>query len=533
MNRKYHRLLFVVIALSFLFAAGLPATEDKAGKSEKKAEQQKDNAETDPDNGEQQKKKEEEKQKQEKEEIAETEHTVMIGDVEIAYSAKAGTMLLKEEQGKPRASMFYVAYTRKPEADVSVEPAQRPVTFSFNGGPGSSAVWMHIGLLGPRRVALPDEPVAPKPPYKLLPNAHALLDVTDLVFIDPVSTGYSRAAKGQDPKAFHGVREDIEAMAEFIRLYLTREQRWASPKFLIGESYGATRAAGLAGHLQEADGIYLNGVMLISSVLDFQTISFDEGNDLPYVLTLPSYAAAAHFHGKALSDLTLDQVIQHANAFARGDYAVALMAGSALPAEQRATVVSETARLTGLAPAYIEQANLRVTPWRFFKELLRDERRTLGRFDARYKGIDRDAVGEAFQYDPSYTALQGVYTATINDYIRGELGYKSDLPYEILTSRVRPWNFNPYKNRYLDFSETLRKAMTINPHLRVFVGSGYYDMATPFAATEYTFQRLQLDESLRDHVVMAWYEAGHMMYAHLPSLVKMKKDLAAFIEAAK
>ena len=459
-----------------------------------------------------------------------TKHSLKIGGQEIKYTATAGTMLLKLEDGTPKASIFYVAYTKD---DVS-DPSQRPLTFSFNGGPGSSSVWLHLGLLGPRRVQMGDAGALLPPPYKLVDNDASLLDVSDLVFIDPVSTGYSRAVPGEAPKQFHGVQEDVESVAEFIRLWATRNKRWASPKFLAGESYGTTRAAGLSGYLQQRYGMYLNGIVLISAILNFETAEFDVGNDLPYILYLPTYTAIAWYHKKLPPDLQgdLQKAVAESRKFAVGEYTDALMTGDALPAARRTEMVQKLARLTGLSPDFVDRANLRVEIMRFTKELLRSERRTVGRIDGRFLGIDRDAAGEEPEFDPSIAAIIGPYSGMLNDYARNELKFDSDLPYEVLTGRVSPWNYAPYENRYVNVAETLRKAMTQNPFLHVFVAKGYYDLATPFFAADYTFDHLGLDPTLRGHLSGAYYEAGHMMYAHPPSLLKLKADLAQFLKSS-
>lgn len=457
-----------------------------------------------------------------------TQHSVCIEGEEIAYTATAGTLLLKTDDEKPKASIFYVAYTRDGVEDV----AQRPITFAFNGGPGSSSVWLHLGLLGPRRVLMDEEGGPLPPPFQLVGNEYSLLDITDLVFIDPVSTGYSRPVPGEDAKQFHGVTQDIESVGEFIRLYTTRMQRWASPKFLIGESYGTTRAAGLSAYLHQKLGMYLNGIMLISAILNFQSARFDLGNDLPYILFLPTYAATAWYHKKlpdSLQSKPLREVLREVEAFAIGDYNVALMKGDALGGDERTAVIGNLARYTGLSTTYIEQTNLRINIHRFVKELLRDERRTVGRFDSRFKGIDRDAAGEQHEYDPSYAIVQGAYTAALNHYMRSVLAFKSDRAYEILTANVQPWDYSKFQNQYVNVAEDLRKAMTYNPHLQVFVANGYYDLATPYFATEYTFHHLGLDPTLQGHVSMGYYEAGHMMYLHRPSLEALKRDLASFV----
>ena len=459
-----------------------------------------------------------------------TKHSIKIDGKEIKYTATAGTILLKLEDGTPKASIFYVAYTKD---DVS-DPSQRPITFSFNGGPGSSSVWLHLGLLGPRRVLMGDAGSLLPPPYKLVDNDTSLLDVSDLVFIDPVSTGYSRAVPGEAPKQFHGVEEDVQSVAEFIRLYATRNKRWSSPKFLAGESYGTTRAAGLSGYLQQRFGMYLNGIVLISAILNFQTAEFDTGNDLPYILYVPTYTAIAWYHKKLPQDLQgdLQKALEESRKFATGEYADALAGGDSLPAARRTEIAQKLSRLTGLSPDYIDRTNLRIEISRFTKELLRGQRRTVGRIDARFLGIDRDAAGEEPEFDPSIAAITGPYSGVLNDYVRSDLKFDSDLPYEILTGRVYPWNYAPYENRYVNVAETLRRAMTQNPFLHVFVAKGYYDLATPFFAADYTFDHLGLDPTLRGHLSGAYYEAGHMMYVHTPSRVKLKADMAQFLKSS-
>ena len=475
--------------------------------------------------------KEEKKPPAPEEKIVQTKHSLKVAGQEIKYTATAGTILLKLEDGTPKASIFYVAYTKD---DVS-EASQRPLTFSFNGGPGSSSVWLHLGLFGPRRVQMGDAGALLPPPYKLVDNDVSLLDISDLVFIDPVSTGYSRAVPGETPQQFHGITPDVESVADFIRLYTTRNKRWSSPKFLAGESYGTTRAAGLSGYLQQRYGMYLNGIVLISAILNFETAEFDAGNDLPYILYLPTYTAIAWYHKKLPADLQsgdVQKAVEESRKFAVGEYTDALMTGDALPAARRAEIMQKVARLTGLSPDYIDRTNLRIEIQRFTKELLRSERRTVGRIDARFTGIDRDAAGERPEFDPSIAAIIGPYSGMLNNYVRNDLKFDSDLPYEVLTGRVRPWNYAPYENRYVNVAETLRSAMTQNPFLHVFVAKGYYDLATPFFAADYTFDHLGLDATLRGHLSGAYYEAGHMMYVHPPSLAKLKADIAQFIKSS-
>jgi carboxypeptidase C (cathepsin A) len=463
------------------------------------------------------------------EKLIETKHAINLGGVKLEYKATAGTLILKDDDGKATASIFFVAYVKTGPN----EAGRRPITFAFNGGPGSSAVWLHLGLLGPRRIGVGDlgEPVSP--PYALVDNDATLLDRTDLVFIDPVSTGYSRPAPGQNAKQFHGVQEDIQAVGDFIRQYVTRFERWDAAKFLVGESYGTTRAAGLAGYLQDRHGMNCNGIMLVSSVLNFETVRFDDGNDLPFILFLPSYTATAWYHKKLSADLQADlrKTLAEAEQLALGDYTLALMKGAKLTANEQKAIVRQVARYTGLSEEYVARSNLRIEMSRFAKELLRGDGRTIGRFDSRYVGRDVDAVGERSEYDPSYVAVQGPYTAALNAYLRAELKYESELPYEILTGRVQPWEFGPAKNRYLNMAGTLRQAMTKNRDLRVFVANGYYDLATPYFATEYTFNHLGLEAGLADHVIMGYYPTGHMIYTHKPSLYQLKKDLAAFVQS--
>jgi carboxypeptidase C (cathepsin A) len=463
------------------------------------------------------------------EKTSQTKHSITIGGQELKYTATAGTVLLKKEDGTATASIFYIAYIK----DNVPDQTRRPLTFAFNGGPGSSSVWLQLGALGPKRVMMDPQGNPLPPPYRLVDNEYSILDVTDLVFIDPVSTGFSRAIPETDAKNFHSLTGDLDSVADFIRLYTTRNSRWTSPKFLAGESYGTTRAAALSGHLIE-EGIAFNGVALLSSVLNFESVRFGPGNDLPYELFLPTYTATAWYHKKLPPDLMRDRqkAIEEAEQFAAHEYTLALMKGDGISSEERAQVVAKLARLTGLAAKYIDDSNLRVPIFHFTKELLRDEHRTVGRYDSRMEGIDFDAVAPSPEYDPSYAGVFAPFTAAWNQYVRADLKWESDLPYEILTGRVRPWNWGDYSNRYVNVSDSLREAMTQNRDLRVFVANGYYDLATPFFSTQYTFNHLGLDPALRDHVSMDFFEAGHMMYTHKPSLERLKADLGKFITSA-
>ncbi len=497
-----------------------------------------------------------------------TEHTLTVGGKTIKYRATAGYMVMrdwtekkkpeegdggdrrgaaptpakeadkKEKDGKDqdepkqKAKVFYVAYTR---TDVGNDPSKRPITYSFNGGPGSASVWLHLGALGPRRTELTDRGEAPLPPYHLVDNEATWLDATDLVFIDPVSTGYSRSATGEDPKQFHGFKEDLASVGDFIRLYTSRNIRWASPKFIIGESYGTTRAAGLSDYLQERYGFYVNGIILVSSILDFSTARFNAGNDRPYPLYLPSYTAAAWYHKKLPQDLqskSLKDALAESEKFASNEYLLALNRGDQLDENQRKELASSLARLTGLSADAIAQQNFRIPARRFFFNLLKDRNRSIGRYDARFSGIRYEPGTDEPDFDPSYEAVLGPYSATLNDYLRRELKFESDLPYEMIAD-VRPWNYaNVAENQFLDVAEDLRKAMSRNPYLKLWVACGYYDLATPYYAAANVLHGMQLDPSIRDNMRMTFYEAGHMMYINKPCLLQLRQDAATFIEDA-
>jgi carboxypeptidase C (cathepsin A) len=458
-----------------------------------------------------------------------TEGEVLIGGQAIPYQACAGMLPIRDEQGKVTAEIFYVAYTR---SDIP-EGEKRPLTFSFNGGPGSSSVWMHLGLLGPKRVKLAEGGFAVAPPYELVANEFSLLDETDLVFIDPVGTGFSRAQKPEEAKNFHGVAEDARSVAEFIRLYVTRHERWASPKFLIGESYGTTRAAALSGELLHKHRMNLNGIMLVSTVLNFQTIWGGAGNDLPHVLYLPSFCATAWYHKKLSPELQardLPDLLKEVEAFAIGDYNRGLMLGAGLKGAERADLVRRVAAYLGLKESFVEGCNLRVSMRRFNAELLRAEGRVIGRFDSRYTSPVRDELSEGAERDPSADAIFSAFASTFMHYLRTDLKVTEDQPYHILAGLGR-WNWGA-ENQFLNVAETLADSMVANPFLKVHVSNGLYDLATPYFAARYTFDHLVLPEVLHANIVQDDYTAGHMMYLNLPDLEKQKKDLAAFIRSA-
>jgi len=461
-----------------------------------------------------------------------TEHEATIGGKVIKYRATTGYMLMKDAKNeKAKANIFFVAYTKLGTDTDKVDPATRPVTYSFNGGPGSASIWLHMGAIGPKRVAMTDKGESLPPPYRMIDNDLSWLDVTDLVFIDPVTTGYSRAAAGEDPKQFHGFNEDIASVGDFIRLYTTRYQRWSSPKFLVGESYGTTRASALSDYLQDRYGLYLNGITLISSIMNFETARFTQGNDLPYQLFLPTYAAGAWYHkkgGGAYATADLATVVKAAVKFVQEKYAPALMLGDALPAKDKTALAKEMAALIGLPEGFIAQRNLRIDIFTFTRELLADQDRSVGRYDSRLTGIRYQPGTERPDFDPSYEAVYGCYTACFNDYVRRELKYENDLPYNALTGEVQPWNYNNVQNEYLNTAELMHRAMSRNTNLKVWIANGYFDLATPFFATDYTVRQMGLDPSVRGNIRLTFYEGGHMMYMVPSELAKLKTDAAKF-----
>lgn len=459
-----------------------------------------------------------------KEEVVETSHSATINGQTVGYKAIAGNMILKDDSGKEKASIFYVAYIKDGEKNND-----RPITYCFNGGPGSSSVWLHMGVFGPQRVLFNEEGGS-TPPYQTVNNEYSILDLTDLVFIDPVSTGYSRAAPGEDAKQFHGAEEDVEWIAKFIRLFSTRYERWDSPKFLAGESYGTTRAAALAQQLYEKHRLYINGIVLISSILNFQTLNDPQnGNDLPYALALPSFTATAWYHKKLNPELQADlqKSLKMSEEFALGEYSLALLQGDRLDPKKKDEIIAKVAAFSGLSKDFVRNTNMRICPFQFTKELLRSEQRTVGRFDSRFKGIDSNASGSYNENDPSADAIFGPFAGAFNEYVRSQLNWKEDKEYNILVS-LGQWNYSKAGNSFYNVAEKLREVMTVIPGLRVFVGNGYFDLATPYFASDYTFNHLNLDPSLRPYLMMKYYEAGHMMYINPPSLVKMKNDLAEF-----
>jgi len=457
-----------------------------------------------------------------------TRHEITVNGKLLRYTATAGMLPLISAGGETEAHVFFMAYT----ADNAVNAGKRPLIFAFNGGPGSSSVWLHLGAAGPKRVEMLDNGSMPPPPYKLTDNAETWLDQADLVFIDPVGTGYSRAVKPDQAGKFYSLKGDIESVGEFIRLYLTRYERWSSPLFLAGESYGTTRAAGLAGHLFER-GISFNGIILVSTVLNFSTISFTPGNELPYVLFLPSYTATSWFHKRLPPDLGQDlaATLREVEDWATGEYLLALGKGDSLSPEERRKIIRQLARYTGLDERYIDNSNLRIEGNRFSKELLREQKRTVGRFDSRLRGNDLFAAAEHPGFDPSLTSVRPPFTSTFNNYVRSELGYKTDREYYILGEGFNKWDWET-KNSFADTSEALRSAFSKNPYMRLFVASGTFDLATPYLGTEYILNHLGLEGGVRENITTKRYAAGHMLYTDAASRIRLKQDIAAFIRAA-
>lgn len=460
-----------------------------------------------------------------------TSHDVTIGGRSVAYKATAGTLLIKDDKGQPTVSMFYVAYTAG-----GGESAKRPVTFLFNGGPGSSSMWLHMGSFGPVRVANQGDKPIPPPPYATVPNQYSLLDKSDLVFIDAPGTGYSQlvgVAKGKD---FYGLDQDADAFAKFITRYIGDHHRWNSPKFLFGESYGTTRSAILAKVLQD-QGMELNGIVLMSSILDF-SVWANTGVDHGYIVNLPTEAAIAWYHHKVPNKpADLASFIAAARHFASTEYTLALARGDAITPAEADRIATQLSQYTGLSTTYIKEANLRIDPGRFRKELLRDQRRTVGRLDGRFEGIDPDAAGETPDGDAASDAATGAYLAAFNQYAESELHYTGNHTYLPNNYGVinRHWDWKRHNQRFpqapyvgSDLADTMRR----NPHLKVFSANGYYDLATPFFATEFDLGHLSLDPAIRKNIEYGFYPSGHMIYFDVDALKQVKADLARFYDEA-
>jgi carboxypeptidase C (cathepsin A) len=471
-----------------------------------------------------------------KEESSVTDHTIKIAGQTIPYKATIGSILLKNEKDEPTALIYYTAYTR---SDVK-DPSLRPLSFLYNGGPGSSSLWLHMGSFGPKRVLTANAGITPPAPYTLEDNPNCLLDKSDLVFIDPVGTGFSRAVGKAQDKDFWGVDSDVNSLAQFVQTYVSRNGRWNSPKFLIGESYGTFRNAALANHLQTQNGIYLNGVVMVSSVWDLSTISFYPGQDLAYILYLPSYAATAWYH-KVLKDRpdNLESFLDEARAFAKGDYANALLKGETLSDADKAAVAQKVSHFTGLSVDYLIKSNLRVRLERFMQELQLNRGLTTGRLDARFSGPTYDLIDSAASYDPQEAAITGAFVAAFNMYMREDLKFNQDRAYHIFAGfKDNHWDWKHEGSGYGYFPGApsvmldLANAIITNPKLQVQMEDGYYDLATPFFESEYAVDHLGLPENLQKNIQHKFYEAGHMMYLRQEDLTKLKSNVAAFIDSA-
>lgn len=464
-------------------------------------------------------------------ELSVTKHTLNLNGETIKYTATAGYLPLQSDTGKTIAKIYFTAYTKDGIEDVS----KRPVTFAFNGGPGSASVWLHMGAFGPKKVAMTEEGLSPVQPYRLIDNEFTLLDITDILFIDPVNTGYSRAAVGENPTQFFGYQNDIESVGEFIRVYITQFERWSSPKFILGESYGTIRASGLAGFLQgRSMGMYLDGVILVSAVLNSLVKDFSSGNDLPFVFFFPGYTAAAWYHKKLPPDLlarNLEDVLQEVETFAIGEYSQALLLGNELSESRKTEMIEKVARYTGLSTDYVEQSNMRFELGRFLIELMREDHLSIGRLDSRFKVLETDAAAESYSFDYSNAALTGAFSTLFNFYVRHDLNYKNENVYAI-SGQVRPWGYGSANARtaYSNSVEVLSEAMSQNQSLQIFVANGYYDFATPYFATKYAISHLGLNSEFKDRITMSYYQAGHMMYIRKASHRKLKEDLVKFYQ---
>lgn len=463
--------------------------------------------------------------------VAVTEHQGRFNGTNIRYTATASETILKNDDGEPAAKMFSIAYV----ATGLDEGASRPVSFIWNGGPGSASVWLHMGAFGPKRVDLPsDARDDGAPPYSIIDNPFSILDVTDIVFIDPVGTGFSRTVGNGKASDFMGVNQDARSVARFIRQWISDNGRWNSPKYIGGESYGTTRSAAVINQLEGSfNDVSVNGILLISTILDFPSVSFQTGSEMPYISFLPTMAATAWYHGKVDGEPDLAAWAQKARDFAAGDYALALLKGDRLDADTHARVRAQLSHFTGLSEDYLERANLRVTASRFYKELLRDRGETIGRLDGRFRGHDMDDAGETPEQDPSFFAIDGAYTAAINHYLRQDLEFENGRQYSVIGGLPGSWDWNIGRGSQragVNVAPWIGTAMRQNSDLRVFNAAGYYDFATPFFGAEMSLQRNGL---VADRITYAYYEAGHMMYIHHPSLDKLNADIRAFILAGQ
>jgi carboxypeptidase C (cathepsin A) len=470
-----------------------------------------------------------------KEESSVTDHTIKIGNETIPYKATAATILIKNDKGEPTASIFYIAYTRSDVKDMSA----RPLAFLYNGGPGSSSIWIHMGAFGPKRVVTTDAGITPSAPYKLADNQNSLIDKCDEVFIDPVGTGFSHAVGKAENKDFWGVDSDVRSLAQFINTYISRNNRWNSPKFLIGESYGTFRSVALSDYLQSRNGMYFNGIVLVSNVLDLGTISFYPGEDLAYILYVPSYAATACYHKVLTCPADLTGFLQQARQFAANEYADALMKGDSLSDSEKAAVAKKLSQFTGLSEDYVMKADLRVNLPQFMVELQRSRGLETGRLDARFSGVAVDPLAEFADYDPQSTALQGAFAGAFNDYVRQELKFGQEQHYNISAQfNGAQWDWKHNEGQGFGFpgapnvEPDLVEALVTNPNLKIEVENGLFDLATPFFETEYEMEHLGLPKKLQANIALKYYDAGHMMYVRPADLSKLSANVHSFIESA-
>jgi len=474
------------------------------------------------------------KDKKKKEEFpgdspAVTHHVINVRGKNIPYKATAGYLKMKDENQKLKTRFFYISYERE---DV-LDKTKRPLTFAFNGGPGAASAWVHFGAMGPKRIKMTHEGLVHPPPYEFVNNEFTWLDFTDLVFLDPIGTGYSIPEKDEDPEQFYGVEEDIKWAGDFIRLYISKNKRWLSPKYIAGESYGTFRAGGLSSYLQEKYAMDFNGIVLISSALNYITFDFGSGNDLPYLLFLPSYTAVAWYHNRLDDELQKDlyKTLREVEDWVQNEYCVILMKGDSISKEERDKVIKKLARYTSLPEDYIDKCNLRVTASRFRKKLLEDERKVVGLYDGRLKAVDIDPAGESPKTDPSMFNIYSSCIATLNAYLRNEMKYENDMPYKPLCKIVGElWNWNSGfdKMGYVDVTQKMLNTLSYNKYFNIFFAQGYYDLCTPYFMARYIADHLGLAPELKDNIGLGFYEAGHMMYVHMPSRERLFNDLKKF-----